>query len=444
MSTALVIGGSLSGLLAARVLSSHFDQVTLLERDTFPVGPEFRSGVPQSRHLHLLLLKGKELFEHYFPGLIADLVADGAIPADAGTEFLTISIFGRIDPIPNTGLNLVLCSRNLIEHHVRQRLIALKNVRILTQADVTGYLTGNTSDQITGVRLRSRGGTDSPTTLAADLIVDASGRGSQTSDWLAALGYPRPEMTVVNSHLGYATRWYRRPAGDQRPWKGVAVAVKPPDNPRGGALFPAEGGQWTVTLAGTNACYPPTDEAGFLDFARQLADPIIYDAIRDAEPVSPIYGYRRTENQWRHYERLARWPGGLVVLGDAVCGFNPVYGQGMTSAALGAALLDEHLQTTQSFSPAFGQTYQRKLAKMLETPWLMATGEDFRWKETEGARPGVVSRGVQRYLDRVINLARHDARAGTVFLKVLHLLEPPITLFHPTILVPALLMKNEE
>jgi hypothetical protein len=222
----------------------------------------------------------------------------------------------------------------------------------------------------------------------------------------------------------------------------MIVGVKPPNNPRGGALFPAEGGQWTVTLAGTNACYPPTDDAGFLEFARELSDPVIYEAIRDAEPISPIYGYRRTENQWRHYERLPRWPGGLLVMGDAACGFNPVYGQGMTSAAMGAALLDEQLRGGKHFTPAFGQTYQRKLAKLLETPWLMATGEDFRWEKTEGARPGGLTRMVQGYMDRVINRARYDPRAGGAFMKVAHLVEPPTILFHPAILFPALLQKD--
>ncbi|GAB4580944.1 MAG: hypothetical protein Fur0022_36890 [Anaerolineales bacterium] len=443
MSSAIVIGGSLSGLLAARVLANHFDHVTLIERDTFPDQPEFRNGVPQSRHLHILLLKGKEIFERYFPGLESELVAHGAVRADAGTEFLTVSIFGRIVPVPNTGLCLVLCSRNLIEHHVRARLKAVKNLQWITQGEVTGYLTGNTPAQITGVHLRPRGGETLPPTLTADLIVDASGRTSQTADWLAAFGYPRPETTLVNSHLGYATRWYRQPDGYQSQWKGMIVGVKPPDNPRGGALFPAEGGQWIVTLAGTNACYPPTDEAGFLDFARALADPVIYEAIRHAEPISPIYGYRRTENQWRHYERLPRWPGGLVVMGDAACGFNPVYGQGMTSAAMGAALLDEQLQTTRNFTPAFGQTYQRKLAKLLETPWLMATGEDFRWENTEGVRPGGATRFVQGYMDRVIHLARRNPRAGGAFLKVAHLLESPLSLFHPAIMFPALLQKMD-
>jgi 2-polyprenyl-6-methoxyphenol hydroxylase-like FAD-dependent oxidoreductase len=438
MSSALVIGGSLSGLLAARVLSTYFDQVTLIERDVFPDGPEYRNGVPQSRHLHILLLKGKEIFERYFPGLSVDLIADGAIEADAGNEFLTVSTFGRICPAP-IGLKLLLCSRNLIEWHVRKRMQEIKNVQILGHAEVIGLLEHN-KQQIYGVQLRARGKESLPEQLKAELVVDASGRTSQTAEWLAAFGYPFPDITVVNSHLGYATRWYRRPDSYQSQWKGIITAVKPPHNPRGGALFPAEGEQWTVTLAGIAACYPPTDEAGFLNFARELSDPAIYEAIRDAEPLTPIFGYRRTENQWRHYERLERWPGGLIVVGDAACCFNPVYGQGMTSAAMGAALLDEQLRTVNgTFNPAFGQTFQQNLSKFLETPWLMATGEDFRWEKTEGERPGGATRFVQGYMDRVIKLATQNPRAGSAFIKVAHLLEPPTSLFYPGILLPALM-----
>jgi O-acetyl-ADP-ribose deacetylase (regulator of RNase III) len=190
------------------------------------------------------------------------------------------------------------------------------------------------------------------------------------------------------------------------------VNVKPPHNPRGGGLFFAEGGLWIITLAGIAGFYPPTDEEGFLDFARQLSHPCLYEAIREAEPVTQIYGYRRTENQWRHYERLTRWPRGLLVIGDAVCCFNPVYGQGMTSAAMGASLLDEQLRKTKDpVSSDFGKTFQRQLAKFLETPWLVATGEDFRWENTEGDRPSRAARIVQSYMDRVIKLAMLDSHA---------------------------------
>jgi 2-polyprenyl-6-methoxyphenol hydroxylase-like FAD-dependent oxidoreductase len=440
-SHAIVIGGSLAGLLAARALAGHFGRVTLIERDAFPNGPEHRSGVPQARHLHVLLLKGKAILEGFFPGFEQELLDAGAIPADVGSEFLTVSIFGRVAPV-ETGQRLLLCSRYLIEWHVRRRLAALGNVQFLTRAEVAG-LASSQAGRVGGVRIQGRGGQSVSETLPANLVVDCSGRGSPAADWLAGLGYPRPQASVVNSHLGYATRWYRRadaaPTLSGSAFKGAIVAVRPPDNPRGGALFPAEGGQWIVTLAGTAGQYPPTDEAGFVEFARQLADPAIYDAIRQAEPASPVYGYRRTENQWRHYERLSAWPAGFVVMGDAACCFNPVYGQGMTAAALGAALLDEQLAGAGGrFPPRFGMTFQRRLARRLQTPWLMATGEDFRWENTEGPRPGPAARLVQGYFDRVIRLALHNQTASRAFIQVAHLLQPPTSLFRPDVLLPAL------
>jgi 2-polyprenyl-6-methoxyphenol hydroxylase-like FAD-dependent oxidoreductase len=359
----------------------------------------------------------------------------GAVPADVGNEFLYATIFGPLAQ-SRADLKLLLCSRHLIDWKVRERLQAFENVEILTQADVTGFLARN--GQVGGLQYRSRSGVTNTETLSADLTVDASGRGSNAIEWLAALGYPRPKITVVDSHLGYSTRWYNQTEAYKKPWKGVVISVKPPHNPRGGGFFMLEGGRWAVTLAGTAGVYPPTDEAGFLEFARQLDHPSVYEAICDAEPISQIYGYRRTENQWRRFEELKNWPAGLIVVGDAVCCFNPVYGQGMTTAAMGASLLDEQLQGWKGdFSSNFGMMFQRKLATLLQTPWLVATGEDFRWENTTGDRPGAASRFVQRYMDRVLKLATVDPHAQRSFIEVIHFLKPPAALFHPRILLPA-------
>ena len=433
---ALVMGASLSGLLTARVLSNHFEKVTLLERDVLPSGPQFRSGVPQSPHVHLLLLKGLRIFDHYFPGFSEELIAAGAVPADLGDEFRYVTMFGPLAPF-RAKLRLLLCSRQLLEWKVRERLQALKNVKILSQAAVTGFL--EKDGQVHGLQYRPRGGERAIETLSANLTVDASGRGSKTNEWLVALGYPYPNVTVVDSHLGYSTRWYRLSEDAKKPCKGTLITVKPPHNPRGGGLFALEGGQWAVTLAGIAGLYPPTDEAGFLEFARQLEHPSVYDAICTAEPISPIYGFRRTDNQWRHYEDLKRWPGGLLVIGDAVCCFNPVYAQGMTVAAMGASLLDKHLQDWKSdLSPHFGMKFQRKLARFLQTPWLVATGEDFRWENTTGDRPGPAVRAMQRYMDQVVKLATIDSYAKRTFIEVIHFLESPVSLFHPRILFSVL------
>lgn len=432
MKQAVVIGGSLAGLLAARALSDHVERVTILERGDVPSGSEVTAGVPQARHLHILLLKGKDILERLFPGLEAELVAAGAVRADAGGEFVTVTRFGRIVPV-RMGVDLVLCSRNLVETHVRRRLLQRNSVEIRPQSAAAGLTSPDGGRTVTGVMLRSGGAEP----IAADLVVDASGRSSEAAAWLEAFGHGRVETTVVNSHLGYATRWYRMPADDAATLKGILVGVHPPLNPRGGAVFPAEGGRLIVTLAGIAGAYPPTDEAGFLQFAEQLMDPAIAEIIRRAEPLTPIYGYRRTENQWRHFEKLRSWPAGFAVLGDAACGFNPVYGQGMTAAALGADLLGREAAAGR-FDAAFGLRFQRRLAQALHTPWLMATGEDFRWESTEGPRPGRASRFVQRYLDKVIRLACRDPEAGRAFIKVVNLLEPPASLFRPSIALPAL------
>ena len=272
---------------------------------------------------------------------------------------------------------------------------------------------------------------------AAGLVVDASGRTSQLPTWLQALGYEAPRETTINSFLGYASRWYEKPAGFAADWKCLLIAPKPLSNPRSAVIYPIENGQWIVTLGGISRVFPPTDEAGFLEFARQLTTPALHDAIQNAEPLSSIFGYQRTENRWRHYEALTRWPMGLAVLGDAVCAFNPVYGQGITTGALGALTLARclHAQATRHADvTAIGLPFQRALAQVNQTAWLMATGEDFRWPATEGGRPGTLTRLLHRYMDQVLQIASHDAFAQHAFMQVSHLVKPPSHLFSPAIM----------
>ncbi|MDB5310297.1 MAG: monooxygenase FAD-binding protein, partial [Gemmataceae bacterium] len=341
---AVVVGGSLAGMLAARVLSDHFDIVTLLERDRLPVTPAARPGLPQGRHVHVLLERGRGAMERFLPGLTGDLVRAGAERLDATRDVAWMSPYGWYVRFPGD-LLLLASTRDLIDWGVRARVAALPNVRIHQGAEVTGLVRGpGDGARVAGVRLRprtadaeaGRGGA----VLAADLVVVADGRHSRLPDWLTALGYEPPEETVVNSFQGYASRLYRPPAGFQADWKSLYIQQAPPADPRGGLVVPVEGGLWVVSLVGGDGDYPPTDEAGFLAFARSLRSPAVYEAIAAAEPLTPIAGQRATENRQRHYARLGRFPEGVVAVGDAVCAFNPVYGQGMTAAALGAEVLD--------------------------------------------------------------------------------------------------------
>jgi hypothetical protein len=276
--------------------------------------------------------------------------------------------------------------------------------------------------------------------------VDASGRGSRAPQWLAALGYQPPTETSINSLLGYASRQYRIPAGFQADWRMLVLNAKPPGNARTGALVPIEGGRWMVALIGAGRDYPPTDDAGFLEFARGLRSPLLYEAIKAAEPVSAIFGYRNAHNQRRHFERLRRWPEGFVVIGDASCTFNPIYGQGMTVAAMTAVTLDQILTEHRQRSGAdrFGPTrqLQRRVAKTNAGAWTMATTEDLRYPWTEGAQLGLPTRIMHGYADRVLEVANGNPKVNTAFVNVVNLRHPPASLFRPGVLLPVLAQRR--
>jgi 2-polyprenyl-6-methoxyphenol hydroxylase-like FAD-dependent oxidoreductase len=281
------------------------------------------------------------------------------------------------------------------------------------------------------------GNADRDDTIDADFIVDASGRGSRTPEWLNEMGYPAPAETVINPFLRYASRLYAPPPDFAASWKSLLMRGVGPLVHRGGIIFQIEGGRWLVTLAGANRDFPPLDHDGFLEFARSLGDPPeLYEALRHAEPLTDPAGYQRTENRWRHYEAMPRWPDHFVVLGDAVCAFNPVYGQGMTAAAMQAEALDDALrQAHLRWQGVDGLAWQvqRSVGKLLHAPWLMATSEDFRGAATEGPRPSRAIKAVHAYLDKVAVCAASHPVVYRTYLEVTQLTKPPTALFHPSI-----------
>jgi 2-polyprenyl-6-methoxyphenol hydroxylase-like FAD-dependent oxidoreductase len=440
---ALVIGGSMAGLLAGRVLADHFERVTIVERDRFPEGPAPRKGVPQARHLHALLARGQVTLEKLFPGFRDELVAAGALVLDMADDVAWLTPAGWGVRFPSD-LLMLACSRDLLDWGVRRRMAALSNVRFIEECDVRGLLPSPDGTGVGGVRIRSRGhsdGSGAEEELFADLVVDAAGRGSRAPKWLEALGYDRPQETTIDAHLGYASRIYERP--EFRDWGALYVQLAPPEVTRGGVLFPVEGDRWMLTLVGAGHDLPPTDEAGFMEFARSLHTPMLHDAIRDAVPLTPVTGYRATENRLRHYEKLSRWPENLLVVGDAACAFNPVYGQGMTTAALGAEALGESLREQRRRRPeenlgGLGRRFQKRLAKVNSAPWTLATGEDFRVRGVEGGSPDRVTRMMHRYMDRAVSLTTEDSEVRLALLEAFNLSKPPTTLFHPSILARVL------
>jgi 2-polyprenyl-6-methoxyphenol hydroxylase-like FAD-dependent oxidoreductase len=428
----VVVGGSLAGLLAARVLSDHFDAVTLLERDRFTStgAPAPRKGLPQGRHVHILLERGRRALERFFPGLTGELVRAGAELLDATGDVAWLNPYGWYVRFPGD-FRLLASTRELIDRGVRSRVAALPNFGIDQGADVAGLI-GGTGDgaRVAGVRLRSQ-----MAEIAADLVVVADGRHSRLAAWLTALGYEPPEVTVVNSFQGYASRFYRPPAGFAPDWKALYIQQAPPGDPRGGLVSPVEGGRWLVSLVGGDGDYPPTDEEGFLAFARSLRSPALYEAIAGAVPLTPIAGQRATENRLRHYDRLGRFPDGVVAVGDAVCAFNPVYGQGMTAAALGAEALDRWLRQGPSHrGPRRSRDFQRRLARATAAAWRLSAGADDRFRTAEGPAQGRVARLTGRFLDGVMQTATRRPWIRRRLTEVLHLLRPPSALFGPGVL----------
>lgn len=428
---AVVLGASIAGLLAARVLADHYGQVTVVERDELPETATDRRGVPHGRHIHALAARGQQALEELFPGLTAELVADGAPAGDMLTDARFYFSGHRMRPA-RSGLMLLCAGRPFLEGHVRARLRAIPNVRFLDRCDVVGLATAP-DGRVTGVRALRRADGSAEEWLGADLVVDASGRGSRTPAWLETVGYPRPEREEVLIGLGYATRTYRLPPVTLDGQLAVLDAATP-QLPRTGALQRLEGDRWMLTLAGILGDHPPTDPDGFLAFARSLRFPDIYAAVRDAEPLDDPVGFRFPASVRHRYERQQRRPAGFLVTGDAVCSFNPIYGQGMSVAALEALTLRRHLERG---IPQPRQWF-RDLARLIDVPWEMSAGGDLAFPGVPGRRTLKV-RLLGGYLARLHAAAASDARLSTAFIKVAGLVASPQLLMRPDVILRVLL-----
>ena len=430
---ALVIGSGMAGLFTARILADHFEQVTIIERDHLPDGPTFRAGVPQGRHVHGLLLRGLQILEQLFPGISVELEAAGAQRIDWIKDLEFHTVYGVL-PRFASPYQVLTCSRPLLEWTTRRRLATHPQICFLEAREAVGLLPNASKTGVAGVRVRERNpeshAMGKEEELIADLVVDASGRDSRVLEWLTALGYEQPEEVIIDGRVGYATRIYQRPKEFQPDWQILALLNSWPDIRRGGIILPLEGERWIVTVAGIGDDHPPTDEAGFMAFIEGMETPLLAEAIKQAEPLTPIYGYQRMENRWRHFERLARWPEGFLVCGDAACTLNPYYGQGMAVAAQAALALDQVLRGGQQRETA--QRFQKVLAQIFAGPWVLATSEDLRSPITVGGgHPGAVDRLMYRYVDGVKRRIAHDPKALRTFVEVSHLLKPSSAMLRP-------------
>jgi 2-polyprenyl-6-methoxyphenol hydroxylase-like FAD-dependent oxidoreductase len=424
---AVVIGASISGLLAARILAAHFHRVTLLDRDVLPDRVENRKAVPQGRHGHGLLASGLRGLKRLFPSLERELLEGGAVPGDVIGDLRWFQ-HGHYKAQFPSGFDGLLLSRPLLETTIRRQALQIPNVRIDGESHVLGLVEDGTA--VRGVRVRRGDGVVEP--LAADFVVDASGRSSRSPEWLAELGYGRPPVEEVAVDIGYTTRTFRRRGSDLGGNVGAVLAPRPPSERRIGFMLAMEGSRWIVSMGGWLGARAPLDPEGFLDFARTLPRPDIYEVIKDAEPLSDAVGYVFPSNRRLRYERLTRFPARYLVMGDAVCSFNPLYGQGISVATLQALALAECLARATS-TASLWRPFFRAAGRVIDTPWMIAAGSDLAFEGVAGPRP-VGNRVVNWYLDRVHQAAATDRRVCRAFFDVANLLEPAPTLFKPSIL----------
>jgi 2-polyprenyl-6-methoxyphenol hydroxylase-like FAD-dependent oxidoreductase len=440
---AVVLGGSLAGLLASVVLARHFDQVVIVERDDLahlPDGP--RRGVPQGRHSHGLLVSGSRAMEQLLPGLTDELVARGAIRTDLLHRAKWC--FNGIEQARfDSGMIGLMVSRPLIEDAVRRRVLALPEVRLLAGYDITGLSFSDDRRRVLGARLASNQVASDHVDRAAepliedddelggvvlgDLVVDATGRASRAATWLAELGYAAVPEEVVEAGMTYVTRRFHQRAGVLDELDAEIVGADPSSS-RSGVALRQEDGTWTVTIVGAFGERPPSELAAFQAYARSLPTQGLAEVATGCEPATEPLTYHYPSSRWLRWDKLSRRPEGFTVIGDAVCSFNPVYGQGMSSAALQAVALEQALAGGLAGLPARAA---KGFAQVIATPWTLATGADRR-HVSQPAKP-LPERLLDRYLDRLLAVAPHDREVAMAFSQVLNLLAPPPSLLAPRI-----------
>ncbi|MFD1832744.1 FAD-dependent oxidoreductase [Streptomyces desertarenae] len=424
---AVVLGAGMAGLLAARVLAETYAHVLVVDRDqlTGVTGP--RRGVPHARHAHALLARGQQILNELFPGLDDELTAAGIPAGDISGNLRWYFNGRRLSPV-HTGLVSVSATRPVLEAHVRGRVAALSRVEFRERCVIRGLAASSDRTRVTGVLLQDEDGSGSEEVVEADLVVDATGRGSRTPAWLEELGYARPREDRVKIDLAYTTRHFRL---KEDPY-GTDLSINPvasPANPRG-AFFPKlADGSSQLSLTGILGDHPPTDDEGFLAFAKTLAAPEIYRAIRDAEPLDEPVTFRFPASVRRRYEDLRRFPDGLLVIGDGVCSFNPVYGQGMTVAAMEAMELRDHLHG--SARPG-GLAFFRGISSILDVPWDLAATADLNFPGVQGPRTLKVRMG-NAYMARLQSAAAHDGELTGAFFRVAGLVDSPQSLMRPSV-----------
>ncbi|MFC8434725.1 NAD(P)/FAD-dependent oxidoreductase [Streptomyces sp. NPDC057253] len=425
------MGGSLAGLLAAHALAGHADRVTVVERDRLPDGPKPRPGVPQGRHPHVLLKGGQTALESLLPGFLTELREAGAPRVGMPSDMVMWQNGRWFRRMPAT-THIYTGSRAQLEELVRRRVLADPAISVLDGTDVVGLL-GDAS-RVRGVRLRERSGdAHAPSrSLEADLVVDASGSGTRAPQWLTAIGAEVPQEETIDTGLAYASRVYRGPSG-VLDGETLGYYVYPgPDQVHGGGALPLEDGTHLVIVSGLRGDEPPTGDDEFVTYTKRLAHPLLDRWLEDAEPLSPAFGFRRTANVRRRYDRPGR-PAGFLATGDALCTFNPIYGQGMAVAAMSAVALRDALADPRR-TPTTRRVQQAILAASRQA-WDISAGADRKMPGATGTAldGGPADQVAGWYLRRVQERSPGDPVVGRAFRAVLTLSAPVSALFAPPV-----------
>lgn len=441
---AVVLGASMGGLLAARVLADFYEQVSIVERDILPVDPVNRRGVPQGRLIHACLARLSQVLDELFPGFREDLLAHGVTRWDDGDFAKLEWSFGGHHLVRSghcaDAPRIISPSRPVLEWFVRQRVRAIPNVTFHEGHDVVGLTATSDRRRVTGVQVVDRA-YDCAKTLTADLVIDATGRGSRTPVFLEQLGYGRPEEDEVMVHLAYVCQLLRIPPGVIK--EHMIAHFPAPGRPRMFGLIGYEDNSWMV-FAGTMAgVEPPRDHAGILEFADEMATPHVAAALRAAVPIGDVVHHRVPSSRWRRYDKMRRLPEGLLVVGDAVCSFNPIYGQGMTVAAIEATVLRDCLLRERGGAGDLTRRFNRLAAKKVRVAWQTAVGSDLSLPEVPGPRP-MSMRVSNACLAPVMIAGESDPVVAAQFMRITAMLDRPTRLLRPSILLRILRAQHRQ
>lgn len=406
---ALVVGGGIGGLLAGLGLRRRFSRVTIVERDCWPATPAPRRGAPQGRCLHMLAAEGLRVIEGLVPGVTAELVRAGAEPFDVGSAGALRLPSGWLPRVP-AGIEMLACSRALLEHVLHARARAEAGMRLVAGRAVRGL-------RVAGGRVVGVEATEGEALEDAELTVVAAGARSALGRWWAALGLPAVEEAVVPAQHGYVSRWFEIPAGFAGGWKLLSITPAP-GVPWGGAIFAAEGGRWGMVLLVPRGEPVPRDDEALRRACARLVDRSMAEALAEARPLGPIVRHEHTDSRRTFFERLeGAWPEGMVVVGDAACSLDPYFGLGMTACARGVAALVER----EWDEPGAAQAFQRELGRIVDVPWRLATGD---------LPPSVVGALHRR---RLLHAAPRSPELARLLLRRMHLLDPPDAIDGPEV-----------